>query len=550
MKNKRNLGFVMIPLVLALGLIGGIFIGAGLNKSHLSDGEKKLRSVLGIIDNEYVDKVDMDSLLEQVYPELLAWLDPHSAYIPASDTQLVNDDLESSFSGIGVSFQILNDSVVIVEVIPGGPAEKVGLLPGDRIVSANGKELTGKDITSETVFSTLRGPEDSKAVLKIMRSSTPKLLTYDVIRGQIPVNSVDCAYMVSPGIGYIRVTKFARNTYNEFYNALDDLKQKGARKYVIDLRNNSGGFMDQAVLMVNEFLPEGRTIVYTKGRKRENDTMTVSDGSGSFKDAEITVLTNEFSASASEIFAGAIQDNDRGLVVGRRSFGKGLVQNQTMLPDSSMIRLTVARYYIPSGRSIQKEYQRGKEGEYELDITNRYTHGEFYNPDSIKFDKSKLFHTVNGREVYGGGGIMPDIFVPEDTTGYTSYYLNVVNAGLLQKYAFSVADKYRGMLNGVKDLTRLLKVLPRDNTLLENFVNYAADNGVPARWYYIRKSSDLLLSQIKAFIARDVLGYSAFVEMLNKDDVAVEKAVNLLNEGKSPTELTVGSAGKNSTRKK
>lgn len=548
--DRKNIGLVLLPLVLALGIAGGIFIGSGIQKTSMTAGEAKLRSILGLISDDYVDEVSVDSLLEQTYPELLGWLDPHSAYIPAKDLQAVNDDLEGSFSGIGVSFQILNDSVVVVEVIPGGPAEKVGILPGDRIVAANGKNLTGKDISNEDVFATLRGPENTKAELKIKRNTSRQLLSYDVRRGKIPVRSVDCAYMIAPAIGYVRVTKFARDTYDEFYSALDDLKAEGAKKYIVDLRNNSGGFMDQAVLMVNEFLPKDKVIVYTKGRKRENEMYTVSDGTGSFTDAELTVLTNEFSASASEIFAGAIQDNDRGLVVGRRSFGKGLVQNQTMLPDSSALRLTVARYYTPSGRSIQKEYSKGKGEAYDLDISDRYSHGEFYSADSVKLDKSKRFSTAGGRTVYGGGGIMPDIFVPEDTTGFSSYYLSVANAGLLQKFAFDVSDRYRSMLNGVKDLNRLLKVLPRDNTLLENFVEYAAANGVAPRWYYIRRSRDLLLSQIKAFIARDVLGYAAFVEMLNKDDRTVIKAVDLLQSGKSPVVIPVAKSGADGVKSK
>lgn len=424
-----------------------------------------------------------------------------------------------------------------MEVIPGGPAEKVGILSGDRIIKADGKSLTGKDIGQEDVFKTLRGEKGSKVVLEIKRQSSKQPLTFDVIRGDIPVNSVDCKYMVDDEVGYLRVTKFARNTYMEFFNALNDLKAEGAKKFIIDLRGNTGGFMDQAIYMANEFLPAGRMIVYTKGRRPENETLAMSDGRGSFKDVEITVLTNEGSASASEIFAGAIQDNDRGLVVGRRSFGKGLVQNQTELPDSSAIRLTVARYYTPSGRSIQKEYLRGDKDKYDLDIIDRYSHGEFYNADSIKLDKSKIFTTSNGRMVYGGGGIMPDIFVPEDTTGYTSYYVNVMNKGLIQKFALSVADKYRSMLDDVKSTDRLLKVLPRDNTLLENFVSFAVKNGVPARWYYINQSRGLLLNQIKAMIARDVLGYSSFIELLNRDDKAMNRAYDALKNGESPVDI-------------
>ncbi len=537
MNKKKNIALVLLPLLMCLGLVGGIFIGTYITRRTLSAQEEKLRTILGIIKSDYVDAIDVDSLVEETLPGLLASLDPHSAYIPASELTAVNEDLEGSFSGVGVSFQILNDTVNVLEVISGGPAEKVGLLQGDRIIRADGIDLTGPGMTSDSVFKTLRGKKGTKVNLEIVRRTSKTPLRYDVIRGDIPVNSVDCSYMISDGIGYLRVSKFARNTYNEFFTALEDLKARGAEKYVIDLRGNSGGFMDQAIFMANEFLPAGKLIVYTKGRRAENETMAISDGAGTFKDAEITVLTNEYSASASEIFAGAMQDNDRGLVIGRRSFGKGLVQNQTELPDSSAVRLTVARYYTPSGRSIQKEYKRGRDGSYDMDIADRYTHGEFYSADSIKLDKNNVFLTSNGRKVYGGGGIMPDIFVPEDTTGITSYYINVVNNGLIQKFAYNVADKYRGMLDGVKTVERLLKVLPRDNTLLENFVRFAASNGVPARWYYINQSRQLLLDQIKAMIARDVLGYQSFIELLNRGDVTVRKAVEILEQGASPVDI-------------
>ncbi|MEZ3531971.1 MAG: S41 family peptidase [Muribaculaceae bacterium] len=539
MNKKRNLGLVALPILLALGLVGGIFIGKYITRRTLSVEEEKLRTVLRLIENEYVDQIDIDSLIESSLPQLLTSLDPHSAYIPSSELTAVNEDLQGSFSGVGVSFQVVSDSVRVVEVIAGGPAEKVGILPGDRIVSADGINLTGPEITSDSVFNNLRGAKGSKVQLQIKRSSSPKELQFDVIRGDIPVNSVDCSYLLSDDTGYLRVIKFSRNTYMEFFNALNDLKAAGAKKFVIDLRGNTGGFMDQAIYMANEFLPAGRMIVYTKGRRAANETMAISDGRGNFLDSEITVLTNEGSASASEIFAGAIQDNDRGLVIGRRTFGKGLVQNQTELPDSSALRLTVARYYTPSGRSIQKEYTRGDIGKYDLDIADRFSHGEFYNADSIKLDKSKIFTTSNGRTVYGGGGIMPDVFVPEDTTGYTSYYISVMNKGLIQKFAYSVADRYRVMLDGVNSLDRLLKVLPRDNTLLENFVSFAVKNGVPARWYYINQSRGLLLNQIKAMIARDVLGYPAFIRLLNEDDKAVKKALELLESGKSPVDIKI-----------
>lgn len=537
MKNNRNIGFVLIPLVLALGIIGGIFIGKHTSLQKVSPEEEKIRMIMDLIEQQYVDKINTDSLLDKAIPDILASLDPHSVYIPASELEATNDDLESSFGGVGVMFQILNDTVNVIEVVAGGPAESVGLLPGDMILEADGKKLSGANATTDQVFSTLRGKEGTKVKVNIKRKSSAKPVTYEITRGQIPSNSVDAAYMIADGTGYVRVSKFARNTYNEFFTALGDLKAKGAEKFIVDLRGNSGGFMDQAIFMANEFLPSGKMIVYTKGRTPENETVAVSDGSGHFQDSEIVVLVNEYSASASEIFAGAIQDNDRGLVIGRRTFGKGLVQNQIALPDSSAIRLTVARYYTPSGRSIQKEYKRGKDGKYELDILDRYNHGEFYSQDSIKLDKSKAFVTAGGRTVFGGGGIMPDVFVPEDTTGYTSYYIEATNLGLIQKFARDMADSYRPMMRGSKDKETMSRIMARDNSLLTAFVEYAASRGLPARWYYINKSRDLLINQIKACIARDLVGYDTFIEILNEKDPTVKRALKDLEEGKSPVRL-------------
>ena len=537
MKKTRNYGYILIPIVLAVGTVGGIFIGMLMGNRNLSPTQEKWATLLSLIDQEYVDKINVDSLLEKNIPELLAHLDPHSAYIPANELIAANEELDNSFSGVGISFQLLNDTVTVVEVIAGGPAERAGLQPGDRILSSNGKDLTGSELTNDMVFKNLRGPKGTKVNLKVRRQTAKEPLSFDIVRDDIPVNSVDAVYMASPEVGYLRVSKFGNGTYDEFFNALTELQSEGARKFVIDLRGNSGGFMDQAIYMANEFLPKGSMIVYSKGRLPLNETVAVADGSGSFQNAEVTVLIDEYSASASEIFAGAIQDNDRGLVIGRRSFGKGLVQNQTILPDSSAIRLTVARYYTPSGRCIQKDYKRGSDGRYELDIIDRYNHGEFYSADSIRQDKSRQFLTSGGRIVYGGGGIMPDIFVAQDTTGYTSYYVNAVNSGLIQKFAFQVAEKYRSVLKNVKTIEQLDKVIPRDETLLDSFVSFAAANGLPARWYYINQSKNLILSQIKSVVARDVLGYSQFIRSLNRTDKTVTTAVEALNQGKSPVQL-------------
>ena len=344
MAKKRNISAVILPFAIASGVIGGIFIGKYEAVRKLSPGQEKMQTILGLVRNQYVDQIDIDSLMETAIPDLLASLDPHSAYIPKSELTATNEELEGAFGGVGVSFQILSDTVKVIEVVPGGPAELVGLQPGDMILEADGNALCGDKVSNQEVFKRLRGKEGSKVTLKVKRKGVSKILTFDVVRDKIPEYSVDSKYMLSDKIGYIRVSKFARTTYNEFFNALVELRKKGAEKYVLDFRGNSGGFMDQAIYMANEFLPAGKMIVYTQGRRPENETMAISDGNGQFQNVELTVLTNEFSASASEIFAGAIQDNDRGLVIGRRSFGKGLVQNPIVLPDSSGIRLTVARY--------------------------------------------------------------------------------------------------------------------------------------------------------------------------------------------------------------
>ncbi len=540
MNSKRNLGYVLIPLVLAIGITGGVFIGKYLSNSKISPAETKLRTITDLIQNEYVDKIDVDSLLASLVPDLLAGLDPHSVYMSAEELRTTNEDMDGHFSGVGVSFQIVNDSVVVVEVIAGGPAEKVGILNGDKIVMANDSSITGKKATQETVFKSLRGPKGSTVALKVKRSNSDKLLDFDVVRDDIPVNTVDAVYLadVDNGIGYLKVSKFGRNTYEEFMTAIFKLAVDGAKSIVVDLRGNVGGFLDQVILMANEFLPEDRIIVSTNGKLVENRSVAMSDGNGHFQNMPITVLIDEYSASASEIFAGAMQDNDRGLVIGRRSFGKGLVQHQIELPDSSAIRLTVARYYTPSGRCIQKPYERGEDGKYVLDILDRYEHGEFYNVDSIKLDKSKLFLTNGGRKVYGGGGIMPDVFVPEDTTGFTSYYVSVSNKGLITKYAMQVADRFREVTKNVKTIEELQRVIPRDQTLLEGFVEFAANNGVPARWYYINKSRKLILNLLKAQIARNVIGYSGLIQTLNQEDVTVQKALELIRDGKAKPVLT------------
>lgn len=532
MKPFYKRAYVWAPLIIALaltsGFIGAKFFGNGSNDERLS----KLSSVIEIIDDNYVDVVNIDSLLEKSLPDLLAKLDPHSEYIPATDLQTVNEELDGSFSGVGISFNMLTDTISVVEVIPGGPSERAGLLAGDRIITINDSTIDASQWSMEQVRKSLKGPKGTKVKLGIKRSTSPQLLTFEVIRGDVPMNSVDAEYMLTPETGYLKINKFGRNTYSEFLTALVKLKGLGAKDYVIDLRGNGGGYMNVAILMANEFLPAGSPIVSTRGRIIDNESGIVADGTGSFSEAQLVVLIDEFSASSSEIFAGAIQDNDRGLLIGRRSFGKGLVQNQIALPDSSAVRLTIARYYTPSGRCIQKTYTPGNRKSYGNEIVDRFYNGEVYNADSVHLDKTHAYYTLTGRTVYGGGGIMPDVYVPNDTSGISSYYINVVNAGLLQKFAFTYADANRSSLQRATTTDEVIKMLPSDDTLLQEFAYYArVTGGISPRWYYINISRDLIVNQLKALIARDALGMSSYYEVINRSDRSLNRAIKELSEG-------------------
>ena len=538
MKNNSNKSLIWIPLVIAISVVMGILIGNRFsNPKTTSVYDRKLNTILNMVADNYVDTITVNDLVEKSIPEILSNLDPHTTYFTASELKVANEELEGSFCGIGISFQLINDTVVVVEVIPGGPSEKVGILAGDRIVTVNDTSFVGGKVNINSVRSKLRGERDSVVKLGIKRTHTSKLLSFKVTRGDIPVKSVDATYMIEKGTGYIKVNQFGRTTYDEFLTALNTLKEEGANRFIIDLRGNGGGYMEMAVLMVNEFLPNNKLIVYTHGREKRDDSQIWSDGNGSFPNNELIVLIDEFSASASEIFAGAIQDNDRGLIVGCRSFGKGLVQRQILLPDSSAIRMTIARYYTPAGRCIQKDYTQGARG-YEQELLNRYSNGELYNRDSIKVDESKIFTTAHGRKVYGGGGIIPDIFVPKDTVGMTSYFISVTNAGLLQQFAFRFADLNRKTLNKYTDYKQLLRKLPSDDALLNDFVHFASQRGVPARWYYINLSRKLILSELKALIARDIIGFDAFYPILNQTDNTVHTALKAMAKHKAVPPIT------------
>ena len=540
--NKRNIWIIVVIVLTALSalLLGNLIAERAQRGRNLKDlsglfsfgNSSKVSDLLSLIDGQYVDSVDLDSITDEVMSDIVSKLDPHSVYIPAKDLEAVNSELEGSFSGIGVQFNIQSDTVMIVSVISGGPSEKVGLMAGDRIVKVNDTAFVGKDVVSnEKVMRKLRGPKGTEVKLGVRRQGTKEVLSYTIQRGEIPINSVTVAYIIEPGVGFIGLNNnFGNNTYDEFLHSIAELRAKGARKYIIDLRENSGGLMDVAIRMINEFLPKGQMIVYSEGKAYPR-TDAKADGTGSCINYPMVVLIDEFSASASEIFAGAIQDNDRGLIVGRRSFGNGLVLTQIPFSAGSAVRLTVARYFTPSGRSIQKPYVRGKSADYEMDLLKRFEHGEFDTKDSIQVADSLKFKTLKGRTVYGGGGIMPDIFVPRDTLQYSPYLTKVVNYGYTYQFAFQYTDKNRTKLSKFKNWQEMDQFLTSQN-LLSEFVAFAASKGVPANQREINVSKNLLLTQIKSYIVRNMIGDSNFYPLLNREDETVKKALEAIKKEK------------------
>ena len=535
MKNNNTR---FIPFLLAICLIAGIAIGtfyanhfSGNKLGIINTSSNKLNALLRIIDDQYVDTVNMGELVEEAMPQILSELDPHSSYIPAKDLEAVNADLKGSFSGIGIQFTIQNDTIHVNSVIQGGPSEKVGLMAGDRIVEVDDSAFVGKIVTNSEAMKRLKGEKGSKVKLGVYRPGEKDLLHFTVIRGNIPVKSIDAAYMINEKVGYIKVNKFGETTYPELLIALAKLNQKNCEGLIVDLRGNTGGYMAAAIQMVNEFLPNNRLIVYTQGRKSPREDYN-SNGTGSNQKMPLVVLVDEGSASASEIFAGAIQDNDRGTIVGRRSFGKGLVQQPIEFSDGSAIRLTIARYYTPSGRCIQKPYEKGKESEYELDLLTRYEHGEFFSADSIKQDETEVYHTRLGRPVYGGGGIMPDIFVPQDTTGMTSYFRMAANRGLIIRYTFDYTDQNRSTLQKY-DTPEKMEAYLKGQNLLNKFAAWAEKKGLKRRNNLMMKTRRLFEMSLYGNIIYNMLGMEAYVEYLNESDKTVLKAVEILEKGES-----------------
>lgn len=523
-----------MPLIMAVCVIIGIMIGSfyanhfsGNRLNIINSGSNRLSNLLHLIDDQYVDKVNIDSLVDVAIPQILADLDPHSVYISAKDAQAVADDLKGSFSGVGIEFTIRKDTIHVQNVVKNGPAQRAGILAGDKIVSVDGKPFVGKIVTNEEAMRRLKGPKDTKVKLGVMRYGQKAVKYFTVTRGDIPQKSITVTYMLDKNTGYIKVKSFGETTYPEMLIALAKLSQEGFTNLVIDLRDNTGGYMNSAIQMANEFLPKNKLIVYTIGRKSPRQDFP-SDGHGSYQKIPLVVLINEGSASASEIFAGAMQDNDRATIIGRRSFGKGLVQQQLSFPDGSMIRLTIARYYTPSGRCIQKPFTAGDNKDYEEDLLTRYQHGEFFSQDSIKHH-GPAYHTSIGRTVYGGGGITPDIFVAEDTLGMTSYYKQAAMSGLILQYAFTYTDNNRPKLNTYKDMMSLSKYLVSQNTV-EQFAAYADHNGLKRRNLMIRKSHKLLERFINSRIIYNMLDDEAWTEYINADDPTIAKALSVFRE--------------------
>ena len=530
MKNNSR-----IPLWLAIAMAIGIGIGTFLTSrfgdsrlSIMNNGSNKMNYLLQLIDYNYVDSVDTDSLVEVAIPKLISELDPHSVYIPVKDVEAANEDLKGSFSGIGISFRMEQDTATVMSLIHGGPAEKVGILAGDRITSANGQNLC--KMQSTEVMKHLKGEKGSEVKLEIVRHGSKEPLLFTVVRGDIPVESIDASYLMDDNIGYIRVKNFGEQTFAEMLTALAHMHFNGMNALIVDLRGNRGGYMHVAIQMVNEFLPENRLIVYTEGRRVKREDYK-SNGLGSFQYLPLVVLVDEMSASSSEIFAGAIQDNDRGMVVGRRSFGKGLVQQPMEFGDGSMVRLTIARYHTPSGRCIQKDYVKGQGEDYENELLVRYQRGEFYVEDSIR-QNGPQYKTTIGRTVYGGGGIRPDIFIPYDSTGVTSYYKEAVYTGLIAQFCFEVVDQNRETLGKLQSLEDKVKWLDKQN-LLESFARYAQKRSLIRRNLMMQRSKDLFRSAIYSGIIYNCSEMSDYMRYLNRDDEAVLKAIEIIHDRKT-----------------
>ncbi len=531
MNYNNSKKIVSLPLFLGIALILGMVIGRYLPSDKSFHGtnarseNEKLNSILNIIETNYVDSVNRDALVEAAIPAILKKLDPHTVYIPAKELARANEPLQGNFEGIGISFSMLTDTILIISTIPGGPSEKLGLLAGDKILYVNDSLVAGKHIIDEKIMGMLKGPRGTVVKIKVLRNGQKELIPFEITRDKIPIYSVDVDYMVNDHIGYIKINTFAMTTFDEFMKGLRDLKDHGMTALILDLRGNSGGIMEAAIQVANQFLKEGQLIVYTKGRASPRSEARAT-GKGEFETGDLVVLIDEWSASASEILAGALQDNDRGTIIGRRSFGKGLVQEPIPLPDGSGLRLTIARYYTPTGRSIQKPYKDGFE-KYFDDLNERATHGELEVPDSIHFADSLKFTTPGGHIVYGGGGIMPDKFVPIDTSGVSAYFIKV--RSFIYRFALSYTENNRELLKKFDDPSEIEKYLDKQD-LLDKFVVSAAAHGVKKDPPGLKISGNIIRTQLNAYIARNILENKGFYPIWQEIDTTLKYAINFLQK--------------------
>ncbi len=531
MKYDNSKFSIYTPIILAIVLAGGIFLGSRLNynKNTVSFNieRNKIDIILDLIESDYVDTVSREDLIEKTIPHLLDNLDPHSVYIPAKELKEVNEPLEGNFEGIGVQFNLLNDTILVINTIAGGPSEKVGIRAGDKIIYINDSLFAGVHISTDDVIKNLKGPRGTKVKVSVARQGFDELLDFEITRDKIPLNSLDVAYMINQDIGYIKISAFARTTYDEFEAAAKKLKKQGMKKIILDLRSNGGGYLDAAINIADEFLKDKEMIVYTMGRARPK-SVSYATKMGELEDEALCVLIDGWSASASEIVAGAIQDNDRGTIIGRRSFGKGLVQEPTMFRDGSALRLTIARYYTPSGRCIQKPYDKGREA-YAHDLIERYNKGEMEHPDSSLFKDSEKYYTKNGRVVYGGGGIMPDIFVPLDTTGYTPYFREVSAKAIIYNFSLDYTENHRKQLEKFTDYRQIIQYLDKQN-IFNKFLAYARNKGIKEKPEEINNSHKLIDTQIKAYIVRNILDNEGYYPVIKEIDEVLQKAIEVISQ--------------------
>lgn len=525
----------LIPLLLAIAVAVGVLLGNNLKQNSLNNQQlfkkghsSKISSLLALIASEYVDSVSVKDLEEKAIPELLKNLDPHTVYIPAKDMQEVTEEMSGNFGGIGVQFRMQEDTVMVVDVISGGPSKGVGVLAGDRIVLVDDTLIAGIKASTIDIMKKLRGPKGTKVKISVARRGETKLVDFEITRGTIPIYSVDVAYMLNNEIGFIKVNRFSEQTDREFNQAIIKLKELQAKKLIIDLRGNTGGSLRAVRNMTDEFLGKDALILKTKGAKRLEAVMRATER-GDWEQGAVAVLIDEFSASASEILAGALQDNDRGTIIGRRSFGKGLVQEQIPMIDGSALRLTVAKYYTPSGRCIQKHYDKGKSENYFKDLSERMKHGEFVSKDSIHLPDSLKYYTLKGRVVYGGGGIMPDYFVPADTTGNSNYLYQLTRRGLIFQYAFKYADLHRAELSKLTNTENLIQYLDR-NKVFQKFLTDAHKKGVKKDSKGIKLSGEIIKTQLYAYIVRDIKGEEGFYSITRKIDTTLQKAIDIISE--------------------